>query len=128
MFLFCITILFYLLGYSSISGYKGTLQQNFETQNENLNPIDTLVTRVFGSIPIAGFIGIISIIGISLIIGYGAIYVLPAIMLLLFLNYFVFPLSYIFDATLDPMLKYVFFGFFNLITVLAVLTFIRGDA
>ena len=127
-----------MLGYNSLADVKkSSLQTTFEQQNSNLNPIDNLIARVFGGIDIPGlsiagldikWVGILSIIILSLSVGYGAIYILPAVILWLFLNYFVFPLSFIFDATLDPMLKYVFFGFFNLITVLAVLTFIRGDA
>jgi hypothetical protein len=59
--------------------------------------------------------------------GFSVMYIIPLIMLLAILNYVVFPLSFIFDAGFPEELKIIFVVFFNLLTVLVGLGFVRGS-
>jgi hypothetical protein len=70
-------------------------------------------------IAIAGF-------AVSLLTGFGAMYIMPLLMLLAFLNYVVFPISFIADPLLPAYVKYPLFAFFNIIGILAYVSFIRG--
>jgi hypothetical protein len=64
----------------------------------------------------------------ALITGFSAIYVIPIILLLAFLNFFIFPLGFVFGGTdvVPDILKTPIIAFFNVLTVLAVTNFIRG--
>jgi hypothetical protein len=64
----------------------------------------------------------------NLLTGFGAIYVIPILMLLAVLAYVVYPLSFIFDASLPFFIKGLLTTFFGVITVLSSLSFVRGGA
>lgn len=65
---------------------------------------------------------------VALITGYSAIYIIPLLILMAILNFVVFPLGFVLDPTIPEFLKYPIAVFFNLMTVLATVSFIRGDA
>jgi len=76
----------------------------------------------------------LSIIGVTAVASYltsGAgnsiTYVIPIFMLLLILNLFILPTSYILSAEMTPIIKLFVSGFLNLLLGLAITEFIRGS-
>lgn len=143
MLMFFLSVGFYLAGFRAegmsalerLAGQQGT----YAGTSGFVSP-DTTLTKLTGSTakPDATVSQIIPTIGAALVVGgllaisgFAAIYILAAVMLVVFLNLFIFPTSYIFT----PDLMTNGFGetfslpikvFFNILLVLAVLSFVRG--
>jgi len=64
----------------------------------------------------------------ALMTGFAAIYFIPILLLLAFLNFFIFPLDFIFSGSgvMPDLLKVPLIAFFNVLMVLAIANFIRG--
>jgi len=66
---------------------------------------------------------------LSLILGFSAIYIIPLLILIGMLNYFVFPIGIIFaSAEMPEILSVSILFFYNFITVMAIITFVRGNS
>lgn len=62
----------------------------------------------------------------TLLTGFSAMYVIPIIILIAVLEFFMFPLSFLFS--LPDLLLHPILAFFNIITALSVINFVRGGA
>ncbi len=131
MLMFCISLVFYIIGYRSIA--LMTLYNN-----------QAAVSNADGSIDYLRFVGVIVtsaitpqnalglvVVGIAaaattLLLGFAAIYIIPIAMLLLVMNYLLYPFSFVFDPSMPDIVKIPLYVFFNLMTMLAVMSFARG--
>lgn len=124
LLLFSISLVFYLLGYTSLLNYYT------EQQGGTLDFMETLKTLTKAMLSDEGIsilLGV-AITGLvaTLIGGFGAMYVFPIVMLLVFANYLLFPLSFLLDQTLPDIIKIPLVVLFNLLTLLTIITFVRG--
>lgn len=130
LLMFSMSLVLYLLGYTSVFNLALD-NQHAEVGNDNgfIQQKDVLtrladlmlsgsgLTILIGGV-IAGLVG-------TLLGGHGAPYVIKLVMLLAFVNLFVFPLSFIFDPSTPTLLSQPVLYFFNLITVLSVVEFVK---
>jgi hypothetical protein len=132
--IFSISLVFYLAGYTPVGwqvlaltdtgiyniapdgGLNTTIQPSTEDVNNNPNSV---LLILFGTI-------MASVLLLSFVLGFSAIYIIPAIILFGILNFFVFPMGAILDLAMPDMLRVSIIFFYNFITVMAVITFIRG--
>lgn len=63
----------------------------------------------------------------AFVLGYSAIYIIPIFILLAGLTFFVFPLDFVLNAGIPDAVRYPMTLLFNVITVFAVISFIRGS-
>lgn len=96
--------------------FDGTINPDEETDNNILMA--------------ALFIGVLSIIGISIsfLTGFGATYVLPMVILMAVLNFFIFPINFLFTDATPDIIRIPAVVILNILLVLAVLDFTRGNA
>ena len=149
MLLFCLGFVFYAIGYSNI---VNLFEQNAgETGSRNIHvtnstdpvSVNSLIydftgENLPGDIQNTDFV--IGAIIVALTLGGGAaillnnfstIYVTPLLILvaILGLNVFIFPIDFIFAGDVMPViLKLPIVALFNMLTILAVIDFIRGGA
>jgi hypothetical protein len=127
--MFSISVVFYFLGFPPL------LTRLFDTQGQFID-IGVLLKTLFESI---GTTSALTTLGLSLATavlltyfsGFGAVYVLPLFLLVGFLNLFVFPVSFLLDPANVAMpveLNIVLQVFFNILTALTIIDFIRGGA
>lgn len=72
----------------------------------------------------------------ALLAGFSAMYIIPLALLIVTLNYFILPTSFLYDtctaatcaAIIPPEIKIPLFALLNILLVLAVLNFVRGGA
>lgn len=139
--LFSLSLVFFFLGYTSplsaVLANQGCTQAQIaaaQAAGTSLNCImDTqsfitaLASNITSSTSLNTLLGIAAVgFAISLLTGFTTIYLVPLIMLLVFLNYVVFPISFIADPLLPDFVKIPLFVFFNILTVMAMVSFIRG--
>jgi hypothetical protein len=141
MLLFSITIVFYFLGYQSplmqVLTNQGCTQAQIDAAalagtslNCSITPasfLTVLASNMTSDNAIAALLGIAVIGAAVLLSGFGAIYIIPLMMLLAFMNYVVFPISFIFDPLLPAIIKYPLIVFFNLLMILSIVSFTRGN-
>jgi len=141
MILFSLSLVFYFLGYQSpllqTLNNQGCTQAEIdaaEASGESLNCalsvesfVRVLASNMTSDNALAAILGIAVIGAAALLTGFGAIYIIPLMMLLAFLNFVVFPISFIFDPALPAIIKFPFVVFFNLLTILAIVSFTRGN-
>lgn len=131
--LFSITLIFYLGGFSPIGiqllsmtsqGTHGGIQKVASPGDllDTVNPLseskDILTMMMFTIIVSAGVM--------SFILGFSAIYIIPLLILFSILNFFVFPLSAVLDMTMPVEIRVIIIFLYNVITIMACVTFIRG--
>jgi hypothetical protein len=141
MLLFSLSVVFFFLGYQSplmqVLNNQGCTTAQIaaaEAAGTSLNCTITpssflsiLASNMTSDNAIAALLGIAVIGAAVLLSGFGAIYIIPLMMLLAFLNYVVFPISFIFDPALPALIKYPLVVFFNLLMILSVVSFTRGS-
>jgi len=87
------------------------------------DPICTNNTVVIGAI----FAALILAAGLLVLVqSFSAIYVIPIFILLAILNFFILPLDFLMTVQ-EPFIKYPVLGLLNVLTVLAITNFIRGN-
>jgi len=122
--LFSMSVMLYLAGYTS------PFLALEDKLGSNTNLLDTLLTDMINIFTNPAFLTAIGIGAVaSLLVGsgnYSVIYLVPVVMLSVFMNYFILPLSFIYDVTLPGLIKTLFVVFMNLFLFLAVIEFIRG--
>jgi hypothetical protein len=134
--LFAITLVFYLGGYTPIgtqllevtgngnnSGIldvasSGEIDNtiNPTTEDESQKAVLTTMMLTIGG----------AVVLLSFLLGFSAIYIIPLLMLFSILNFFVFPMSAVLDPMMPIEIKVILIFFYNTITVMACITFIRG--
>lgn len=132
--LFSISLVFYIAGYTPVGWQVLTMTSggifNIAPDgniDDTIQPTEELVAENSGSVLLILFGTIMaSVLVLSFVLGFSAIYIIPAILLFGILNFFVFPLGAILDLAMPDMLRVSIIFFYNFITVMAVITFIRG--
>lgn len=141
MLMFSISIVFYFLGYTSplmmVLNNQGCTQAQIDAAaiagtslSCSITPssfLTVLASNMTSDNAIAALLGIAVIGAAVLLSGFGAIYIIPLMMLLAFMNYVVFPISFIFDPLLPAIIKYPLIVFFNLLMILSIISFTRGS-
>lgn len=135
--LFSISLVFYLMGFPSVASMVEAKGGDLFTiigvgdSDDVINDIstnsgssqNTILGVIFGGTVFMA-VGIL-----SLILGFSAIYIIPLLILIGALNYFVFPIGVIFaDTQMPAVLSVSIIFFFNFITVMAIITFVRGNS
>ena len=133
--LFSITMVFYVMGFSAVGTdflLKNQVPLNIvgggnstDVTNDVYYNAGTSEGSILGII-IGGFI-VTGVIFAVLILGASSTYIIPLLILMAILNFFVFPINMILDPMMPEMLKYIIIGLYNLMTIMAVVTFIRGS-
>jgi len=62
----------------------------------------------------------------ALVLGYSAIYIIPILLLMALLSFFIYPLDFLMGA--PDIIRYPVLAVFNVLSVLAVMDFVRGRA
>jgi hypothetical protein len=123
IFVFSVSLVLYFLGYGPIVNVfnsRGGSILNIDCPEGT--PFCTDNNVILGAI----FSVVLLAVGalILLITGFSAMYIIPAVILIAVLNFLIFPFDFIFSAPTYISVPIV--AFFNIISVLAVLNFIRG--
>jgi len=135
MLMICLSlVLFFMGGSPLVHIYNSEAGANGEFVQIN-NPCDIddtecnqqyegALLQSFGSVIAAGALGVV----LSLILGYSAMYVIPLVMILVILNFFVFPVSELFGTLSEFSYLYIpIVVIYNVLTVLAIAHFVRGS-
>lgn len=135
--LFSISLVFYLMGFPTVAsmveakGGDPLSIMGVGDSDDVINDISTNSGSSQNTILGVIFGGTVFIaVGIlSLILGFSAIYIIPLLILIGMLNYFVFPIGIIFaSAEMPEVLSVSILFFYNFITVMAIITFVRGNS
>jgi len=135
--LFSISLVFYLMGFPTVAsmveakGGDPLTIMGVGDSDDVINDISTNSGSSQNTILGVIFGGTVFIaVGIlSLILGFSAIYIIPLLILIGMLNYFVFPIGIIFaSAEMPEILSVSILFFYNFITVMAIITFVRGNS
>jgi len=122
MLLFSISLALYFFGYAP----------PFLKMMENLNttkPHEALLNTFVSIFTNPVFLAALGVSAIASFItggGFGIIYLFPILMLTAFLNIFVLPTDFIFNAGMPLELRLIIMGILNLFLVLSIVEFIRG--
>lgn len=134
VFMTCITIVLYLMGFRGM-GLTDALGQPLTVDNIIPNLVSNFFSNIGGGIVqlVASLIGGTIIAALS---GFSAIYIVPLAMIMFALNYFVIPTSFIYSGTcavgvqcvslIPEPLKLPLFLLLNVLLVLSILDFSRG--
>jgi hypothetical protein len=128
--MFSISLVLYLMGYGpmvTVFGEQGETPLSLNCPNGEVSCTDT--NSVLGS-----FINVIvtggAAVGIGLLVafisGYSATYVIPILIIIAALQFFVFPLNFLMSEGIPDIIAIPALFFFNILTVLAALHFVRG--
>lgn len=127
--LFSVGLILYFMGYApiiNIFNAKGASPLSISCPNTDKYCQQNNATNT-GVVLGASILAILGATALgSLIIGYSAIFIIPIVLLIGLLNFFVFPLNFMMDPSFPDIIKYPVLAFFNILTVLAVLNFVRG--
>ncbi len=123
LLLFSISLVLYYFGYGPVVNIFSEHDQPISIGCPEGDPYCTDQSTVIGAIFLV-LLGAAALV--ALVTNFSAMYVIPILLLMATLNFFIFPLNFIYSA--PDLLKVPLFTFFNVITVLAVLDFIRGGA
>jgi hypothetical protein len=143
LFLLAISIPMYMFGETNMVGYftsNKTISLNNTNTTYSLGNSTLPMTCPSGDIYcqgtqdqpslLWGFIAVLLAAAILTIFlqGFAAVYIIPALFLVTFINVVVLPYSFIFDPAMPDLIKMPLVALLNIITVLAVVDFIRGGA
>lgn len=128
MLLFSITAVLYFIGYNNLT--TTLLAQGTNPQQSN-DIITSLTANITNEANARAVLGVGAIVGVGIILtlltgGFASMYLIPMIFMMCILNFIVFPLNFLLDATLPIELRYLLVVFFNLLTVLSTLSFVRS--
>ena len=135
--LFSISLVFFLMGFPSVAqqveanggnpltimGVGNSSDVVNDIRNNSGSSEGSIMGVIFGATVFMA-VGIL-----SFILGFSAIYIIPLLILIGMLNYFVFPIGMIFSSAQIPeVLSVSILFFYNFITVMAIVTFVRGNS
>jgi len=127
IFLFSMTFIFYLLGFTSPAIQQ--MQQLGEEPKDFITLLKELTSGLLSKSSLELLLGIsLATFILSILTGYGATYIFPLIMLLVVANYVILPTSFMFDATMPEVVKVPLIALFNILTIMTILEFARGSA
>ena len=125
--IFFLSATFYLMGFTS-----PLMDMYNQQQGQPISIPDLLSKMITAILTEEGLIqlGVVATaaVVVTLLTGFGAIYIFPILFLLVVLNYIIFPLSFVFDASMPDILKILLVAFFNMLTVLFIMNFVRGQS
>jgi hypothetical protein len=122
--LFSVSLMLYLLGYTNLLSYYAEQQGG---PMDFVGILKTLAKALLSDEGLSVLLGV-AITGLiaTILGGFGAMYIFPMLTLLVFANYLLFPLSFLLDQDMPEIVKLPLVVFFNLLTLLTVITFVRG--
>lgn len=140
--LFSIGLIFYFMGYTSPllymfntqGGRAITISCNSDQLSEaefdeckNKALLNVMLSNLTSDENLRLLLGL-SILGLltTFLGGFGAVYIVPIILALTFLNYVIFPISFIFDPSFPAIIGVPMITLFNLLAIMAVVNFVRG--
>jgi len=149
--LFSISLVLYFMGYTSVVSQYGSLSGLNTSTNSTSNLVG--ITCDSGKLPTGGgnqtaidyvqaqkdcpsnqfvfgalfFVLIGAAAIIVFVSGFSAIYIVPLLILMAIMQFFVMPMSFILDASIPVEIRVALIVFFNMLTVLASIHFIRGQ-
>ena len=124
IFLFSISTVLYFMGYQPVAvDYISKGSQPYKITCPDTNPTCQDPTVILGAM---FAVLVLAAALITLITGYSAIYVIPIFLVLAVINFFLLPLNFLMTIE-EPLIKYPVMGLFNILTVLAILNFVRGQ-
>lgn len=131
LFMFSIVLVFYLMGYKSAAMTELYNQQADVSAADGSIDIPLFLAGMAESaLAPQNFISLVIIAiaaaATTLILGYAAIYIIPIAMLIFIMNYVVFPFAFILDPSTPDMIRIPVTVFLNLITMMGILSFVRG--
>ena len=136
IFMFCISFVLYLMGFQG----AGLMDMSDQPLS-----VSSIIPNIISNLFAAGGGGIVqlvvSLIGgtiLAALSGFSAIYIVPLALLMLTLNYFVLPVSFLYSGAcaagvqcvslIPAPLKIPLFILLNALLVLSILNFTRGGA
>lgn len=122
--LFSIAVVLYYMGYGpivDIFNQRGGSPISISCPSDNLFCSDTTV--IFGAII---FVILSAGAFVALISGFSSMYVVPLLILMAVLNFVIFPFNFIMSAPSELSIPVIVL--MNVLTVLAVINFVRGGA
>lgn len=126
--LFSISVMLWMFGYPSTIMYL--YEQSAEEATDPASLIYSMASNLLNSeagIVLLGLTGLAVVLATFLSGGFIAMFIVPMIIMMAVLNFLVFPLSFLFDAALPLEIRVIGIVFFNMLTVLATLSFVRGS-
>jgi hypothetical protein len=126
--LFSISVMLWMFGYPSTIMYL--YERSAEEATEPASLIYLMASKLLNSeagIVLLGLTGLAIILATFLSGGFIAMFIVPMMIMMTVLNFLVFPLSFLFDAALPLEVRVIGIVFFNMLTVLATLSFVRGS-
>lgn len=133
IFMFSVALSFYFLGFQPIllvmtegqDGHNnGVIKLNCPSDDPNCASGENNNAFLF-TVATMISVGIFGI-ALGLITGYSAMYIIPIIMLTVAIQYFILPFGTLFNLIENETIRTPVIFFFNMITVLAVIHFVRG--
>lgn len=126
LLMFSISLVFYLMGYKSVA-----LQALYDAQAGGTFDISVFIGKLAeGALAPQNALGtvlaLIAGAAATLVMGYAAVYIIPLAFLLIFLNTVVYPFSFVIDDAMPNEVKVPLVVLFNLLSIMAVLSFTRG--
>jgi hypothetical protein len=95
--------------------------------NYGYNAINNLFNSLLNAPTLLGIIGVTAITGVLLGGSFGVVYTIPIIIVVVTLsNFILLPTDFLLDVSLPWEIKAIMIGFFNLLLLLALISFIRG--
>lgn len=132
LLMFSITFIFYLLGYVSPAQYATTQIGNttggFLDMNATVNHLGTAMFKPDATQAALG-LGVAAVVGVSVLTGFSSIYIIPLMIFcgLMLMNIFIFPLSFLVDATTPEPLRLFLTSIFGLLELMVFIKFVRGS-
>lgn len=135
-----INLIFYLAGYTPIGnqlvdnviasdGSIDILSITASGDNYAEDTLEPTTDEAKGSVLGILMMGIgVSFVILSLVIGFSALYIIPMVLLFGVVYLFVFPMSWILDPSMPEALIVIIAFVYNYLTLMAVLTFVRGQS
>ena len=127
LLMFCFGVVAYWMGVPT------PFQAAWQAQGETYMSFDNVLKVIIGSFIKNGDVWIVALLALTLapfasglMTGFSAMFVIPALILMAFAQYFIFPISFLFDNTIDPMVRIPLIFLLNMVMVFAVVDFIRG--
>lgn len=136
--MFAISAILYMMGQNSILGQiyaqqgSGALSAS-DTSATSINPLNILtIWQNTGAVFDVIMVFLVVLIGAGVItqaLGFGSFYIFPAIIFFAVMNFIIFPFSFIIDPSIDmpDILKIPIIVLFNIMLVMAIMSFVRGS-
>jgi hypothetical protein len=136
IFIFALCLVGYFMGMKS--GMTDLLSNQGGTALSADSILHTIFPFLASSTGVMAILGIVAVGVFSMYAGFSAVFLIPAIILVAMMNYYIFPSSFFTDMSCVSMTALgecelsefgiPFTVFLNLLTILAIIDFIRGSS